>query len=75
MKGLYKSSRPRGLYPIYEIEVWDAGPKGECKPAVLAANQHGYSVGLLDAARVAFSEKTKLTFDWGGDDPAEDAAG
>jgi phage/plasmid-associated DNA primase len=35
LKGLYKSSRRRKLYPIYEIEVWDAGPKGECKPAVL----------------------------------------
>ena len=75
MKGPYKSSRRTKPYPIYEIEVWDAGPNGEFKPAVLAANQHGYTVGLLDAARVAFIEKTKLTFDWGDDDPAEDAAG
>jgi hypothetical protein len=73
MKGFYKSSRRSKLYPIYEIEVWDGGPNGECKPAVLAANQHGYSVGLLNAARVAFSEKTKLTFDWGGDDVEPDA--
>jgi hypothetical protein len=67
MKGLYPSGRPRTPYPIYEIEIWDAGPNGENKPAVLAPNQHGYSIGALDAACAAFSDKTKLTFDWDDD--------
>jgi hypothetical protein len=67
MKGLYKSSRLRKLYPIYEIEVWDGTPAGECKPAVLATNQCGYSVGDLDHARAAFGASTGIEFDWGDD--------
>ena len=74
MKGFYKSSRRSKLYPIYEIEVWDGGPNGECKPAVLAVNQCGYSVGPLKRARAAFGENTGIDFDWGDDDAEEGAA-
>jgi hypothetical protein len=76
MKGLYKNCRPRGFHPIYEVEV--IGPD-EKKPAVEQERPPGYSVGTLGKARAAFSEKTKLAFDWGGEaldgtDESDDAA-
>jgi len=62
MNGLYKSCRPRGSHPVYEIEI--IGPIKK-EPAVLQERPHGYSVGSLNHARAVFSKKTKIPVDWG----------
>jgi phage/plasmid-associated DNA primase len=71
MTGLYQRSRPDGFYPIYEVEV--IGPD-EKKHAVEQNRPYGYSVGTLDQARAAFSEKTGIDFGWGEDEPGESAS-
>jgi hypothetical protein len=69
MKGLYQSSRPSRLYPVYEIEDMALDEK---KPAVLKPDQCGYSVGSLDEARTVFIKKTGIIFDWGSDDTPDE---
>lgn len=66
MKGTYKPHRPRGSFPIYEVDALD-GSGGH--PAVMQERPPGYKVGSLDQARETFVAKAGIAFDWGdGDD-------
>src|SRR3954468_13556456 len=69
MNGLYKSCRPRGSHPVYEIEI--IGPIKK-EPAVLQERPHGYIVGTLDQARAVFIKETKIPVDWGSDNEPDE---
>lgn len=64
MTKFYPSHRPRGSHPVYEAENVD---RDYPQPVVQMDRPPGYSVGDLDQARKAFSEKLAFpagTFAW-----------
>jgi hypothetical protein len=70
MKAMYKAHRPRGSYPVHEIEVVNPN---ERRAAVMQDRPYGYVVGTLTEARAAFVQKTGISFDWGDTDALEAA--
>jgi hypothetical protein len=68
MKGLYQNVRPRGHYPVYEIESIDSK---ECKVAATLERPPGYKVGNMKMAQEQFTKVNGIVFDWGDDDTDE----
>jgi hypothetical protein len=73
MAKTYNPRRPRGEWPVYERDSID---RDENNPVVKLGNQHGWLVGSLHQARVAFAKTLNLPeceLPWG--EPAEECSG